>query len=100
VEPETLFLRRVAQAQGRYYDRRMDALPDGNGAHVSRLTAREEEVLRRTSLGQTNAQMAEALGITVHAVKFHLGSIFRKFGVKNRTEAAAIYLQYTSSLAR
>ena len=78
----------------------MDALPDSNGAAFSRLTAREEEVLRRTSLGQTNAQMAEALGITVHAVKFHLASIFRKFGVRNRTEAAAIYLQHISSLAR
>jgi DNA-binding CsgD family transcriptional regulator len=78
----------------------MDALPDGNGAAFSRLTVREEEVLRRTSLGQTNAQMADALGITVHAVKFHLASIFRKFGVRNRTEAAAIYLQHMSSLAR
>jgi two-component system, NarL family, nitrate/nitrite response regulator NarL len=78
----------------------MDALPDGNGVAFSRLTAREEEVLRRTSLGQTNAQMADALGITVHAVKFHLASIFRKFGVKNRTEAAALYLQHQSTLAR
>ena len=78
----------------------MDALPDGNGVAFSRLTTREEEVLRRTSLGQTNAQMADALGITVHAVKFHLASIFRKFGVKNRTEAAALYLQHQSTLAR
>ena len=75
----------------------MDALPDGNTVEFARLTARETEVLRRTSLGQTNAQMADALGITVHAVKFHLASIFRKFGVKNRTEAAAVYLQYLST---
>jgi two-component system, NarL family, nitrate/nitrite response regulator NarL len=78
----------------------MEALPEGDGVAVSRLTAREEEVLRRTALGQTNAQMADALGITVHAVKFHLASIFRKFGVRNRTEAAALYLQHVASLAR
>jgi DNA-binding CsgD family transcriptional regulator len=75
----------------------MDALPTGDGAVVARLTVREREVLRRTSLGQTNAQMAEALGISIHAVKFHLASIFRKFGVQNRTEAAAIYLHHTAS---
>jgi two-component system nitrate/nitrite response regulator NarL len=74
----------------------MDALSDANGAAFSRLTVREAEVLRRTALGQTNAQMADALGITVHAVKFHLASIFRKFGVRNRTEAAAVYLHHTS----
>lgn len=78
----------------------MEALPEANGVEFSRLTVREQEVLHRTSLGQTNAQMAEALGITVHAVKFHLASIFRKFGVTNRTEAAALYLQHLSSLAR
>jgi DNA-binding CsgD family transcriptional regulator len=90
----------VVRAAQRYYHHLVDALPDGNGVEFSRLTAREEEVLRRTSLGQTNAQMAEALGITIHAVKFHLASIFRKFGVKNRTEAAAIYLQHLSSPVR
>lgn len=77
----------------------MDALPEGGDGVISSLTAREQEVLRRTSLGQTNAQMAEALGISIHAVKFHLASIFRKFGVQNRTEAAAIYLHFTASQA-
>lgn len=64
-----------------------------NGTPLPTLTAREQEVLRRTSLGHTNAQIAAGLGVTVHAVKFHLGSIFRKLGVRNRTEAAAAYLQ-------
>jgi DNA-binding CsgD family transcriptional regulator len=77
----------------------MDALPTSDGSAVAKLTVREREVLRRTSLGQTNAQMAEALGISIHAVKFHLASIFRKFGVQNRTEAAAIYLLHTASSA-
>ncbi len=52
-----------------------------HAAALSRLTEREREVLRRTALGETNAQIADALGITVHAVKFHLGSIFRKLDV-------------------
>ena len=60
---------------------------------LGRLTPREAEVLARTSRGETNAQVARALGITVHAVKFHLASVFRKLEVHNRTEAVAVYLQ-------
>ncbi len=63
-----------------------------DGSVLAQLTDREREVLRRTALGETNAQIAAALGVTVHAVKFHLGSIFRKLGVENRTGAAAVYL--------
>jgi DNA-binding CsgD family transcriptional regulator len=61
---------------------------------LSRLTAREREVLRRTAQGQTNAQIAAGLGVTVHAVKFHLSSIFRKLDVHNRTGAVAHFLAH------
>jgi len=60
------------------------------------LTPRETEVLRHTSLGRTNAQVAAEIGASVHAVKFHLGSIFRKLGVSNRTEAAMAYFRSVS----
>ena len=69
-------------------------------ALLSQLTGREREVLRRTALGETNAEIATALGVTVHAVKFHLGSIFRKLGVGNRTTAAAIFLSGLGETAR
>jgi DNA-binding NarL/FixJ family response regulator len=46
-----------------------------------------------TSLGLTNEQVAAHLHVTVHAVKFHLASIYRKLGVTNRTEAAVVYLR-------
>jgi DNA-binding CsgD family transcriptional regulator len=65
-----------------------------DGEKPVRLTVREEEVLRRTSFGETNAQVAAALGLTVHAVKFHLASIFRKLNAHNRTEAVAFYLRH------
>lgn len=44
-----------------------------------------------TSQGLTNVEIARRLEVTVHAIKFHLGSIYRKLGVSNRTEAAAAY---------
>jgi DNA-binding CsgD family transcriptional regulator len=65
---------------------------DSEKPRLATLTVREREVLRRTALGETNAQIAASLGVTVHAVKFHLSSIFHKLGVRNRTGAAAWYL--------
>jgi DNA-binding CsgD family transcriptional regulator len=43
--------------------------------------------------GRTNVDMATTLGVSVHAVKFHLASIYRKLDVSNRTEAAVTYLR-------
>jgi DNA-binding CsgD family transcriptional regulator len=60
---------------------------------LERLSARETQVLEETALGLTNEQVAARLDVTVHAVKFHLGGIYRKLGVANRTEAAAFYLR-------
>jgi DNA-binding CsgD family transcriptional regulator len=71
----------------------MDPARNGVGTFLAELTEREHDVLRRTSRGETNSQVAADLGVTVHAVKFHLNSIFRKLGVQNRTEAAVVYLQ-------
>jgi DNA-binding CsgD family transcriptional regulator len=58
-----------------------------------KLSARETQVLELVSSGRTNRQVAARLGIGVHAVKFHLASIYRKLGVGNRTEATSVYLR-------
>jgi len=57
------------------------------------LSPREFEVLQWASLGLTNAQIAQRLNVTVHAVKFHLGAIYRKLAVSNRTTAVGLYLR-------
>jgi len=46
-----------------------------------------------TADGMTNTQIAAALGLTVHGVKFHLASVYRKLAVANRTEAAAFFIR-------
>lgn len=51
------------------------------------LSPRELEVLQLTSGGLTNQRVAAQLGVTIHAVKFHLAAVYRKLGVSNRTEA-------------
>ncbi len=44
------------------------------------------------SLGLRNAEIAERLGLSVHAIKFHLAAVYRKLGVTNRTEAVVKYM--------
>jgi two-component system nitrate/nitrite response regulator NarL len=53
------------------------------------LTLREIEVLSAISEGLTNKVIARRLNISLHTVKFHIESLFRKLGVRTRTEAVA-----------
>jgi DNA-binding CsgD family transcriptional regulator len=83
----------VTRGTSPYDHRVLDVTPEERPGPHKLLTPREVEVLELAALGQTNLQVAAGLGVSVHAVKFHLASIFRKLGVKNRTEAAAVYLR-------
>jgi len=38
--------------------------------------------------GLSNKAIAKELWITEQTVKFHLGNVYRKLGISNRTEAA------------
>jgi DNA-binding CsgD family transcriptional regulator len=53
------------------------------------LTPREQEVLDLIRAGRTNADIGEALGISVETVKQHVSQVLAKLGVSNREEAAA-----------
>ena len=57
-------------------------------------------MLDLASVGMTNREVADHLGLTVHAVKFHLAGVYRKLGVGNRTAAAAIYLRESPQRVR
>ncbi len=39
--------------------------------------------------GRENAEIATALGVSVHTVERHVANIFVKIGVRNRAEATA-----------
>jgi DNA-binding NarL/FixJ family response regulator len=49
---------------------------------------REKQVLRLAAQGLANKQIARRLGISESTVKVHIGSIFRRIGVRDRTSAA------------
>jgi DNA-binding NarL/FixJ family response regulator len=54
------------------------------------LTPRERELLRVLGEGLGNREIARALRLTDHTVKFHLRSIYAKLGVRTRTEAVSV----------
>jgi DNA-binding NarL/FixJ family response regulator len=51
------------------------------------LTDRERAVLSLMASGATNPEIAEDLHLSKHTVKEHTSSVYRKLGVRNRTEA-------------
>lgn len=60
---------------------------------IETLTTREAEVLEMLADGASNKSIAYQLNISEHTVKFHVASIFAKFGVNTRTEAVTLALR-------
>ena len=55
---------------------------------LDELTQRERDVLALVGKGLANKQIAWRLGISEKTVKAHLGSVFDRLGVQDRTQAA------------
>jgi two-component system response regulator DesR len=51
------------------------------------LTDRERAVLELMASGATNPEIASTLHLSKHTVKEHTSAVYRKLGVRNRTEA-------------
>ncbi len=70
-----------------------DDVGGSSGAMLSRklrehgLTRREYDILRRVAMGETNPEIAAALGLTRNTVKTYLQRALEKLGARNRVEA-------------
>ena len=74
----------------RLLDRFVAALPEPTGApppDVAALTEREVEVLRLVARGRSNPEIAEQLVVTEATVKTHLSAVYRKLGLRDRSQA-------------
>jgi len=58
------------------------------------LTARELEVLHLLATGLSNAQIAEQLVVSPTTINAHLRNIYAKLGVRSRTAAAHLAVEY------
>lgn len=62
-------------------------------ARTTELSGRETEVLACLVHGQSNKEIAAALGLAEGTVRIHLSNIFDKLGVHDRTQAAILAIQ-------
>ena len=60
---------------------------DEDGSHPDALTDREIEILTLVSQGESNKEIARALGITSRTAEWHVGKVLAKLGARSRTEA-------------
>jgi len=58
----------------------------GGRTAAGELTAVEERIAALVGAGQTNREVATTLFISVRTVESHLGRIYRKLGLRSRTE--------------
>jgi len=88
-DPETAAeLRRLVEEAGHeVFENGFARAPDAEPRAL--LTPRELEVLGAIAEGLTNKAIARRLEISLHTVKFHVESLFRKLGARTRTEALA-----------
>ena len=62
-------------------------------AALARLTPRELEIAQLCGNGKSNAEIATALSRSVGTIKAELHSVFKKLGVRSRTELVTMLLQ-------
>jgi DNA-binding CsgD family transcriptional regulator len=85
--------RRELVATGEHSRVRSDATRD-------LLTAQESQIAQLVAEGRTNAEVASNLFITRSTVEYHLHKIYRKLGVRSRTQLARLDLESLSSTVR
>jgi DNA-binding NarL/FixJ family response regulator len=57
------------------------------------LSLREREVLALLAEGASNKEIARALALSIHTVKFHVAALTEKLGARGRGEAVAIAIR-------
>jgi len=72
---------------------RAEARPLPAGPPGTDLTGRELDVVRLLAAGDSNAEIARRLGISVHTVERHVSNIYRKIGARGRADATAYALR-------
>lgn len=77
----------------RIHEMMLHAYEEENEVAKHVLTSREAEILYWSSTGKTYSEVASLLHITVSTVKFHIGNVVKKMGVKNAKHAISLGIE-------
>ncbi|MCL4132670.1 UNVERIFIED_CONTAM: hypothetical protein GTU68_046335 [Idotea baltica] len=67
-----------------------DVAPSPGSGRAYNLTPREMDILRHIAQGQSNKDIAAALGIVDGTVKLHVRAVLKKLNVQSRVQAAVL----------
>ena len=67
---------------------------EGKEATIESLTPRERQIFRLIAQGQTNAQIAEVLSISVNTVEWHRANVMNKLGAHTVVDLVRYALQH------
>lgn len=73
-------------------------MPAARQGALDTLTPREREILTLVAAGLTDAEIADALGVTTGTVKSHVNALLRKLGLRDRVQATIF--AYDTGLTR
>lgn len=70
-------------------------LPEKEHEHdkMELLTEQEGKILLHLAEGKSNKEIADMMCVSIETIKSHLQAIYKKLGVKSRTEAAIYFLK-------
>jgi len=84
-------LRAIERAMARHEATRgLKSTLDVVRAHIGKLTPRERQVFERIARGQTNKQVANALGTTERTIKAHRQQVMEKMQVQSLAELVSL----------
>ncbi len=89
----TLMNPRVTRQLVERFRQLMDEKSRRDGQHMSGLTTRELEILLEMTKGATDREIAQKMYLSTTTIKSHIRGIFRKIGVRNRTQAVVHVLR-------
>lgn len=87
VQPDRLMLHKIGAMAAQFHLAYTEKETRFDHVKSVRLTGREQEILLWAAEGKSDSVVAEILGITHSAVRFHMNNIFKKLDANERTLA-------------
>ncbi|TME44705.1 MAG: helix-turn-helix transcriptional regulator [Chloroflexi bacterium] len=68
------------------------SLPESIPVRRKNFSPRQSEILALMAQGCSDKEIARKIGVSYPTVRTHIDRVFRDFGLRNRTEAVAVWL--------